>query len=85
MTAEGLGRRRPDAIDLSIIEALRRNGRAPISRIAAECNISRLSTYARVSRMEHAGTIRGYTVRADPTLPRTGVSAYVALRIERDA
>ena len=56
-----------DDIDRSLVTILRHDGRRSISDIALELGLSRATVRARISRMERAGDIIGYTVilRAD--------------------
>lgn len=51
-----------DAIDEKLIAALRRNGRAGISELAAGLEVSRATVRSRLERLERAGQILGYTV-----------------------
>jgi DNA-binding Lrp family transcriptional regulator len=49
--------------------------------LAERLHISRAGVYARVSRLEDAGIISGYTAVIDPNRLGYGVSAYIYLRI----
>jgi len=51
-----------DAIDEKLIAALRRNGRAGISELAAILDVSRATVRSRLERLERDGHILGYTV-----------------------
>ena len=54
-------------LDQKIVTLLRGNGRRSVSDLALETGASRATVRARIERMEHDGTILGYTVmlRAD--------------------
>ncbi|MBO6560198.1 MAG: Lrp/AsnC family transcriptional regulator [Nisaea sp.] len=51
-----------DAIDEKLIAALRRDGRAGISELAAVLEVSRATVRSRLERLERDGHILGYTV-----------------------
>ncbi|WP_193187234.1 Lrp/AsnC family transcriptional regulator [Nisaea sediminum] len=51
-----------DAIDERLIAALRRDGRAGISELAAILEVSRATVRSRLERLERDGHILGYTV-----------------------
>ena len=51
-----------DAIDGKLIAALRRDGRASISELAAILEVSRATVRSRIERLERDGEILGYTV-----------------------
>ena len=54
-----------DDVDRRIIAMLRRNGRAAVTDIAREVNLSSAPVSRRIERMEAAGVIRGYTALID--------------------
>lgn len=51
-----------DTLDRALIAALRRNGRAAISDLAAELAVTRATVRARIERLSRAGEILGFTV-----------------------
>lgn len=58
-----------DDTDQQLIAALRRNGRATVSELAALLGLSRATVRARIERLQAKGEITGFTVltRADVT------------------
>ncbi len=70
-----------DDTDRKLLELLARNARAPAAELARQAGIAHSTAQARIERMERAGVIRGYTVRADPAATAT-IRAYVLLQIE---
>ncbi|MGO4851573.1 Lrp/AsnC family transcriptional regulator [Phaeovulum sp. W22_SRMD_FR3] len=58
-----------DDIDNRLIAALRRDGRASLSDLAAQLTLSRATVRARIERLVNRGEISGFTVltRADVT------------------
>ncbi len=55
-----------DALDLTILAALQRDGRLTNAALAEEVHLSPSACHRRVRRMEKAGVITGYTTRLDP-------------------
>lgn len=51
-----------DATDQKLVAALRRDGRASISDLAARLRLSRATVRARIEKLEAAGEIVGFTV-----------------------
>ncbi len=62
MTPESLAL---DATDQSIVDALRRDGRATFGAIGADVGLSPSAVARRVARLEQVGIIRGYTAIVD--------------------
>lgn len=56
-----------DLTDISILKCLRGNSRISLGRIAEELNISKATVSRRLSRMEEAGYVSGYTMETSPT------------------
>lgn len=56
-----------DELDSQLIAALRRDGRASLSMLAADLNVTRATVRARMDRLQASGDIAGFTVltRAD--------------------
>jgi DNA-binding Lrp family transcriptional regulator len=66
-----------DDTDRRILAALARDGRAPISRVAAACNIARATAYARIDRLTELGVIRGHSVVVDHARAGLGLTVLV--------
>lgn len=56
-----------DRIDLSILEALRQNGRITYQALSERVGLSARPCLERVKRLEQKGVIRGYTVLVEPS------------------
>lgn len=56
-----------DGLDSRLIQALKRDGRASVSELAADLQITRATTKARLDKLRASGEISGFTVltRAD--------------------
>ncbi len=60
-----------DRLDERLVQALRRDGRAAVSDLAADLGVTRATVKARLDRLRESGEIAGFTV-----LTRTDVAAY---------
>ncbi len=69
-----------DELDLRILEALLRDGRAPAAQIAEHIGLSRPAVADRIEKLERQGVIRGTTAVVDPNALGQGVTAFVAAR-----
>ncbi|MFF2053261.1 Lrp/AsnC family transcriptional regulator [Leifsonia sp. NPDC058194] len=72
-----------DDIDVRILDALRRDGRASITAVAESAHVSRANAYARVARLVDEGVITGFTAKLDPRKSGRASSAYVTLRVDQ--
>jgi DNA-binding Lrp family transcriptional regulator len=52
-----------DDLDRQLVAALRKDGRAPLSKLAAVLNVSRGTVQARLDRLVESGAVLGFTVR----------------------
>ena len=69
-----------DRVDRRIISILRRDARTPVSDIAREVGLSSAPVSRRISRLETAGVITGYTVLVDDRM--TGaLEAFTEVRL----
>ncbi|MCW5624710.1 MAG: Lrp/AsnC family transcriptional regulator [Burkholderiales bacterium] len=55
-----------DKFDRAILAVLQQDARASLQDISARVGLSTTPCWNRIKRMEHDGTIQGYTVRIDP-------------------
>ncbi|GLQ33877.1 AsnC family transcriptional regulator [Amylibacter marinus] len=74
-----------DAIDHTIIDALRQNARLPISSLAAQLGMARTTIQTRLSRLESTGIIQGYAVRLGPEIEERQIKATVLLQLDPKA
>ena len=72
-----------DAIDLKVLQRLTAAGRLSWADLAAELDLSAPAAADRVRRLEQRGVIRGYTALLDPAAVGAGVTAFIAVRLER--
>jgi DNA-binding Lrp family transcriptional regulator len=69
-----------DETDRKLLELLKRNARAPTAELARRLKLARTTVQARIERLETAGVITGYTLRAnDATRPPLRATALVAI------
>jgi Lrp/AsnC family leucine-responsive transcriptional regulator len=69
-----------DDLDLRIVGALLRDGRAPASQLAESVGLSRPAVAERIDKLERNGVIRGTTVVVDPAALGRGITAFISAR-----
>lgn len=68
-----------DAIDRTILEILRQDGRASHASIAKQVGLSAPAVAERVRKLEQAGVILGYRAVLDPSAVGMPIAAFVAV------
>src|SRR5256885_15416072 len=76
-------RRGLDRIDRKLLWRLQQDGRAAVSQLAREVNLTVTPTLERVRRLESAGYIEGYFARLNPGRLGLGLLAYVGGVLDR--
>lgn len=71
-----------DDTDRRLLSALRRDGRASVSDLAAELGVTRATVRARMEKLGAAGEIRGFTVVTRGDVATSPVRALTMLAIE---
>jgi DNA-binding Lrp family transcriptional regulator len=71
-----------DDTDTLLLAALRRNGRAALSDLAADLGVSRATVRARLERLQHSGDIAGFTVVTRNDAAQAPVRALMLIGIE---
>lgn len=56
-----------DDKDLRLVRALKSNSRASLVSLARDIGLSRSATHERITKLEGAGVIKGYTIKVDRT------------------
>ncbi|MEL0435872.1 Lrp/AsnC family transcriptional regulator [Phycobacter sp. K97] len=74
-----------DAMDRRIISALQRNGRIKLSDLSEQVGLSPTPCARRVSMLEEAGVITGYSARVDQAQVGLAVTIFVAVELERQS
>lgn len=74
-----------DDVDRSLLDALRRNGRASYAELARLVGLSAPSVHDRVGRLETAGVLAGYHAAVAPGAIGLGVSALVGIFLSDDS
>lgn len=72
----------PDATDQRLIAALRRDGRAALSALAADLGLSRATVRARLGKLLESGEIQGFTVLTRSDLEESPVRALMMVAID---
>ena len=71
-----------DDTDQALIAALRRDGRASFSDLAAQLNLARATVTARMERLQNRGEIQGFTVVTRGDLTAMPVRGLMMIAIE---
>ena len=71
-----------DATDQQLISLLRKDARTPVATLATKLGVSRGTVTNRVTKLEDAGIIVGYTVRLRPDAQPSEISAWMSIAVE---
>jgi DNA-binding Lrp family transcriptional regulator len=71
-----------DAIDQQLISLLRKDARTSVATLASKLGVSRGTVTNRITKLEDAGTIVGYTVRLRPDAQPNEISAWMSVAVE---
>jgi DNA-binding Lrp family transcriptional regulator len=71
-----------DATDQQLISLLRKDARTSVATLAAKLGVSRGTVSNRITKLEDAGTIVGYTVRLRPDAQPNEISAWMSVAVE---
>jgi Lrp/AsnC family leucine-responsive transcriptional regulator len=69
-----------DGKDIKILEALQKDGRAPLSELGREIGLSQPAISERVRKLKERGIILGYGARVDPKALGFGIMALIRLK-----
>jgi len=70
-----------DQLDRQLIALLREDGRAPISQLAKQLNVSRATVQNRLERLTVSGAILGFTIRAHEHIEKGSVKAIMMIEV----
>lgn len=71
-----------DATDQELLSLLRKDARASIATLAQKLGVSRGTVTNRITRLEDAGIIVGYTVRLRPDAEPNEIHAWMSIAVE---
>jgi len=71
-----------DATDQQLISLLRKDARTSVATLASKLGVSRGTVTNRITKLEDAGTIVGYTVRLRPDAQPNEISAWMSVAVE---
>ncbi|TCP53126.1 AsnC family transcriptional regulator [Tamaricihabitans halophyticus] len=74
-----------DALDRTIVDALRLNGRATYAELGRLVGLSASAVHERVGKLESSGVITGYHAEVDPASIGLGVTALVGIELTDSA
>lgn len=70
-----------DATDQQLLALLRKDGRTSVATLASKLGVSRGTVSNRITKLEDAGIIVGYTVRLRPDARPTEISAWMSVAV----
>lgn len=70
-----------DATDQQLLSLLRQDARTSVATLASKLGVSRGTVSNRITRLEDAGVIVGYTVRLRPDAQPTQISAWMSIAV----
>lgn len=70
-----------DDLDHRLIAALREDGRAPVSKLAAVLKVSRATVQTRLDRLLQSGAVLGFTVRARQDYDDRAIRAIMTIEV----
>jgi DNA-binding Lrp family transcriptional regulator len=71
-----------DATDQQLLSLLRKDARTSVATLASKLGVSRGTVTNRVTKLEDAGIIVGYTVRLRPDAQPSEISAWMSIAVE---
>ena len=71
-----------DSTDQQLISLLRQDARTSVATLAHKLGVSRGTVTNRVTKLEDAGVIVGYTVRLRPDAQPSEISAWMSIAVE---
>ncbi|MBW7945271.1 MAG: Lrp/AsnC family transcriptional regulator [Sphingomonadaceae bacterium] len=71
---------RLDDVDEALLTQLRDDARQPIAQLAKQLGIPRGQLYSRLSRLEEAGVVAGYTVRLGTAFAGSRLRAHMMIK-----
>ena len=78
-------KQRLDALDVALLDALRRHPRAGALELSRITGVARATVSARLQRLEESGVVTGYGPDVDVAAAEFGVHAFVTLEIAQGA
>ena len=73
-----------DPKDLLLLKALKKNARASLVSLARDIDLSRSATHDRITKLEEAGVINGYTINIDDEALST-IRAFMTVQFKTGA
>jgi DNA-binding Lrp family transcriptional regulator len=71
-----------DETDHKLLSLLRQDARLSIADLAHKLGVSRGTVTNRITKLEDAGVIVGYTVRVRPDVQRSDIKAWMSIAVE---
>ncbi|WP_394791162.1 Lrp/AsnC family transcriptional regulator [Rhodoferax sp.] len=74
-----------DATDQQLLSLLRKDARTTVATLASKLGVSRGTVTNRITKLEDAGIIVGYTVRLRPDAQPPGITAWMSIAVAGNA
>ena len=74
-----------DSKDLLILDALKRNAKASVARLAKETGLPGTTIHNRIDKLRSSGIIRGYTIKVDNKKLGNDIGAFLAVTVDYDS
>jgi DNA-binding Lrp family transcriptional regulator len=71
-----------DAVDHQLLSLMRQDARTTVATLAHKLGVSRGTVTNRITKLEDAGVIVGYTVRLRPDAQPQGIAAWMSIAVE---
>jgi len=71
-----------DSTDRELLALLRADAREPVSSLARKLDLARSTVQERISRLERAQVIAGYTIRTGETFAERQIAAHVMISVD---
>lgn len=71
-----------DPTDRRLLALLRADAREPVSSLARKLDLARSTVQERIARLERAGVIAGYTIRAGEDFAERQIAAHVMISVD---
>ena len=71
-----------DATDHQLLSLLRQDARTSVATLASKLGVSRGTVSNRITKLEDAGIITGYTVRLRPDATPTEIKAWMSIAVQ---
>ncbi len=69
-----------DKLDVNLLKLLKKDGRAPLRKLAKNLGISTVTVMKRMKKLKRDGILQGFTVKVNPNAIGYGLTAVISLK-----